>query len=167
MSNITDTWGSFHGDWDKWPDFREKFKANVHENDVLTSVQKCQLLIKACKGAAFATIGGKSLAATEANYARAWKRLHEVYTDDYLAVQQTVKRLLTTPAMQEANHDQIRRMLDMIHDVEGKLSSFFEVEHWQPIIMFTCLFRLDADTYEKWETERQAATFRQLEQKAN
>lgn len=161
MSNITDTWGPFHGDYDKWPDFREKFKANVHVNDVLTPVQKCQLLIKACKGAAFATIGGKTLAATEANYVRAWKRLHEVYTDDYLAVQQTVKQLLTTTVMQEPNHDQIRRMLDMIHDVEGKLSNFFDVESWHPIIMFTCLFRLDADTYEKWETERQASAFRQ------
>lgn len=166
MSNITDTWGPFHGDWDKWPDFREKFNANVHENDVLTPVQKCQLLIKACKGAALATIGGKSLAASEANYARAWKRLHEVYTDDYLAVQQTVKQLLSTQAMQEPNHDHIRRMLDTIHEVEGKLSSYFDVEQWHPIILFTCLFRLDPDTYEKWETER-ATAFRQSEAMTN
>lgn len=132
---------------------------------MLSPVQKCQLLIKAWKGAALATIGGKTLAATETNYIRAWKRLHEVYTDEYLAVQQTVKQLLTTSTMQEPSHDQLRRMLDMIHDVEGKLSSFFNVEEWHPIIMFTCLFWLDSDTYEKWETERQAAAFRSIEPK--
>lgn len=155
LSNIDDTWGTFHGEWDKWPDFREKFKANVHENDVLTPVQKCQLLIKACKGAAFASIGGKDLAATEANYLRSWQHLHEVYTDDYLAIQQTLKKLIAFKPIQEATYQQLRRMLDMIHEVEGWLSNFFEIKHWEPIIMFICLFRVDAATYEKWETERQ------------
>lgn len=156
LANIDDTWGVFRGEWEKFKDWSEKFRANVHENDVLSAVQKCQLLTKACKGAAAATIGNGNgqLAATEANYNRAWAQLHEVYNDDYLAVLATTKKLINFTPIDHASHSQIRRMLDMIHEVEGELSNHFSIEQWHPIILFTCLFRLDATTYEKWESER-------------
>lgn len=155
FGNIDDTWGAFYGDWNKWPDFRERFRANVHENDALTPVQKCQLLIKACKNAAKSTIG-VDIAATEANYNRAWEQLHRVYQDDYLAIQQTVSKLLTFRDINMASYHDLRAMSDMIHSVEGELSNFFDVKHWHPMIMFTCLLRLDSETYEKWEVERQS-----------
>lgn len=155
FNNIDDTWGTFYGDWNKWPDFRERFRANVHENDALTPVQKCQLLIKACKNAAKSTIG-VDIAATEANYIRAWEQLHRVYQDDYLAIQQTVSKLLTFRDIQMASYNDLRAMSDMIHSVEGELSNFFDVKHWHPMIMFACLLRLDSETYEKWEVERQS-----------
>lgn len=134
-----------------WPEFREKSNANAHLNEGITPVQKFQLFFRACKGAALQTIGEKTTM-TEAYYIRAWNRLQEVYKDDYMAILQLVRKLITLKPLAEATNHELRRMLDIIHDVEGRLPNYFKIEEWQPIIKFVCLFRLDATTYEKWNT---------------
>lgn len=66
LGNIKETWGTFSGEYAKWQDFRDIFKAGVHENGRIPPTHKFQLLKRALKGDALRVIG--AMLTTENSY---------------------------------------------------------------------------------------------------
>lgn len=156
LSSVTNTWGTFEGDYSKWHDFRDRFKAGVHDNPKVVVMHKYQLLKKAMVGSAARVLGSWQM--TEANYQRAWERLCSIYEDDYLAIQTTVRKLLTLKPMQSPSYKAVRGIVDTVYECLNQLAAFVTVEEWHSMIMFMVVDLLDQTSYEQWETCRQSLT---------
>lgn len=156
LGNLSNTWGTFNGDYSQWHSFRDRFRAAVHNNERLPVMYKFQYLRNAVQGAAQRAMGTWKF--TEQNYQRAWDRLCEIYEDDYLAVQTFIRRLLSIPRMEEQSYRGLRRIIDTVHECTQQLSNFVDVENWDPITVFMVIDLLDPVTYEAWETFREKCT---------
>lgn len=159
LSNITNTWGTFSGDYSQWHSFRDRFRAAVHVNDAIPVTFKFQYLQASVTGAAAKAMG--KWRNTDTNYNRAWDRLCEVFEDDYLAVQTLVRRLLAIPRMQAPTHIGLRLIIDTIHECVNQLSNFVDIENWDPILVFMTIDLLDPVTYEAWESFRDSSSLEQ------
>lgn len=73
--------GTFDGQQSKWPEFRDKFIAQVHDRDHINPVDKMSYLQAACTGGAQVVLG--PWPPTKEGYDGAWKALLEAYDDDY------------------------------------------------------------------------------------
>lgn len=139
MRNITNTWGTFDGHHGKWHEFRDRFKAAVHDNAKIKTVFKFSLLKAAMVGSAAGAVGSRSKQ-PDLDYARAWDRLNDLYEDDYMVKQ---------------SHAALREILDTVHQCMGQLGNFIDIQGWEPMILFILVDLLDKSTYEAWEMHRQ------------
>lgn len=67
----------FSGDSEDWSSFKNLYVPLVHDNAVLTNVQKLLFLKNSVSGAALRLIA--SLIVTDSNYAVAWKIINDFY----------------------------------------------------------------------------------------
>lgn len=152
MANIPNTWGVFSGDIAQWHSFRDRFKAAVHANNSVPIMFKFQYLKAAVQGAAAREMSSWNM--TEENFSKAWDRLREAYEDDYMTVQALVRRILVIQSLERASSSGLQKMIDAVHGCLNQLSSFVTVTNWDPMIVFLVIDRLDAPTYEAWESYR-------------
>lgn len=152
LANIPNTWGEFKGDYAKWRSFRDRFESAIHKNEKLDPTKKFQYLLSAVKGRASDVMSEYSL--TAANYDRAWLRLCEIYEDDYAAMQTLVRKLLQLASIKHASYDALRKLVDVVHSTLVQLENFVEIAHWDPMIVFLVIGRLDQPTYKAWESHR-------------
>lgn len=152
LANIPNTWGTFSGDFAQWHSFRDRFTTAVHANNKIPITFKFQYLTSAVTGRAAKVMGTYKL--TDENYARAWERLCDVYEDDYTAIQTLVRRVLNIPRMDRPTNAGLRRITDTIHECLTQLDSFFNVQEWHPLIMFSIVDCMDSITFDAWETQR-------------
>lgn len=152
LGNIKEPWGIFSGEYAKWRDFRDMFKAGVHENSRIPPTQKFQLLKRALKGDALRVIG--AMLTTENNYQKAWDHLCQKYDDDYFAAQEITKRFLGVKNLQLPTHADLRAFLDTILECINQLGAYFEISTWDPLLVFIIIDRLDSGTFGEWEKER-------------
>lgn len=153
LGNVKETWGKFAGDYAKWQNFRDLFKAGVHENEKLTPIHKFQLLQNALVGEAARVVGKWQI--TEANYERAWQRLYKTYDDDYLGVQTILNRLLNFEALEVRTHDALRSLVDVVHECTNQLAAYIDVQGCDAMLLFLVVSKLDSVTFAGWETHRQ------------
>lgn len=153
LSNITNTWGQFSGDYLQWQSFRDRFKEAIHENKEVPIIKKFHYLRASVSGAAARAMGNWPF--TEQNYIRAWNRLAEVYEDEYLAIQTLVRRLLSIPKMEIATFTGLRKIIDTVHECLNQLASYVEVNNWVAFIVFMVIDLMDPATYEAWESHRE------------
>lgn len=152
LGNIPNTWGKFAGDYAEWHSFRDRFKAAVHDNKRLQTAFKFQYLKAAVTGAAERAMGNWNM--IDVNYPAAWKRLCDVFEDDYLAIQTLIRKLLTIPTMTRPSYNALRRIIDTIHEAKTQLANFVDVTSWDPLLVFMAIDRLDQATLDAWETYR-------------
>lgn len=153
LSNITNTWGQFSGDYLQWQSFRDRFKEAIHDNKEVPVIKKFHYLRASVSGAAARAMG--SWPFTEPNYIRAWNRLAEVYEDEYLAIQTLIRRLLSIPKMESASFTGLRRIIDTVHECLNQLGSYVDVTNWDALVVFMVIDLMDPATYESWESHRE------------
>lgn len=151
-ATVSNTWGTFSGDHAQWRTFRDRFRAAVHDNDTIKPVFKLQALQRSVKGAAARAMG--IWKPVDANYAKAWNALCDIYEDSYMIVQSLLNKLFTIPRMESATNEGLRRIIDTVRESVEQLSDFVDTANWDPIIVFLVVERLDADTYVDWEKSR-------------
>lgn len=152
LANIPNTWGIFSGDYTKWHSFRDCFESSIHNKADLDPVRKFQYLLASVAGDAKGAIG--SLRLTASNYDNAWKRLCNIYEDDYQAVQQLINELLKMPMLKHPSSHTLRKMVDLVHNSLAQLENFVETKQWDPFIVFLVISRLDYRTHQAWQTHR-------------
>lgn len=152
MGSIKEVWGTFHGDHSKWREFRDLFKANAHDNNKLQPIHKFQLLKRALKAEALRVVG--SMLTTELNYQKAWEHLCQKYDDDYLAVKEITKRLLAVRPLEHPSYEVLRAFLDTMHECINQLGAYFDINTWDPLLVFIIVDRFDESLFGKWEKVR-------------
>lgn len=157
------TCGYFDGDFTKWQGFRDRFIAAVHDNVRIPDVFKLQQLKSSVRGAAERVLGTWQL--TEANYAAAWNCLREVYDDEYQIVQAHLRALDEMPRLERASNEGIRQLIDTTKESVRQLSTLnVPVQHWDLMLVYMLLRRLDEQNAEAWEMQREVARLPTLQE---
>lgn len=147
--------GTFNGNLLQWRGFRDRFKAAVHDCERIKPVTKLQHLMTALTGKAKDVVGSRQ--STEADYEGAWKRLNEVYNDEYTIVQANLKVLFNLPTLERATYDGLRKLIDSMHEAVRQLRTLtVPVDHWDQILIFMIVQRLDQITADTWLMQRGA-----------
>lgn len=152
LNNISNTWGKFTGEHEKWISFRDCFESSIHNNEQLEPIKKFQYLLAALDGAARKTV--TQLKFTASNYVAAWERLKETYEDNYTATRQLMRGLLELPRVKKPSTESLRNIVDSVHYALAQLAHFVEIDNWDHWIAFLVLSRLDARTLHAWESHR-------------
>lgn len=117
---------------------------------------KLQHLLAALTGKAASVVGTRQ--PTAAGYLGAWARLCEVYNDNYLIVQAVLRSIFELPKLAEASHDGLRKLVDTMLEATRQLQTIgIQVAHWDQILVFMLVSRLDDQTANAWEMQREAA----------
>lgn len=104
--------GIFTGNQSEWPEFRDKFLAQVHEKEHINPVDKMTYLQEACQGDAKTTLG--PWPSTSDGYAGAWNQLLRAYNDNYHNVHGIFSRILATPRQADETHESLRIVVSTI-----------------------------------------------------
>lgn len=148
------TWDKFDGDLFRWQSFRDKFRAAVHQNDRISTVFKLQHLLAALTGQAAEVVGTRP--PTEAGYNEAWIRLCEVFDDEYMLVRAILKTIFSLSALEQPTQEGLRKIIDTMHEAIRQLTTLkVPVEHWDQILVFMMVEKLDSRTMDAWEMYRE------------
>lgn len=152
-NDLKDALGKFDGALSKWPAFRDRFVAIIHENGDLDSATKMRYLSDAMVGRAAHTLGDWQSPAE--NYDEAWTHLKEVYEKPYLIRQTLVKKLWSMPIMTRPSYDGIRSLIDNAQNTLRQLAAIgAPTQHWDLIVITLLQERLDVNTSLEWERQR-------------
>ncbi|KOC60081.1 hypothetical protein WH47_09452 [Habropoda laboriosa] len=102
---------TFSGNYSDWLKFRDSFISFVHENEVLSNVQRFHYLNSSLKGSVVRVI--QSLGVSEANYKLAWELLNSRYENLTALKRHRVTALLDLKAIQKQSEPALR---DFSHD---------------------------------------------------
>lgn len=149
--NIPNTWGTFDGDYSKWKSFRDRWMT-LHENMKVKTIVKFQNLKTACIKAAEGALGEWDL--TEENYQDAWDRLQSIYEDDYMQVQEFMRKLSDLPQMSSSSSQSIRDIIDTVHKHIHGVKRYINFDEGYAYVVFAVIERMDSSTYRAWEKHR-------------
>lgn len=152
LTNIPNSWGHFSGDYAEWPGFRDRYKSRMHDRTDVLITHKWGHLRSSLSGDALRALG--KWQDTDDNYEHAWKRLCSQYNDDYMAVQTLIQRLLNVQKMQKASSKALRNILDTVHECISQLGAYVSTKHWDPLIIFLVVDKIDDETRRDWEKHR-------------
>lgn len=141
---------TFDGNLEEWLSFRDLYVAAVHDNTGLTGAQKLQYLKASVKGDAAILL--QSVSITNDNYEQAWELLNNRYQNRREIVTATLKRLVNHPAMRSESPAELRKLVDTTMECIRSLKVMkVPVEHWDIIISFLIVDRLDRESKQQWE----------------
>lgn len=153
FKSIENTWGEFHGSLIQWQGFHDRFKAAVHDNELIPRAFKFQYLKNSLKGQAAVALGEWQL--SDENYNEAWERLKELYEREYQTSRQLLWKLVDLPRLELTNGFQIQKYCNTTHEVLRQLKSMkYPVEHYDMFLVHLLHDRLDAETSKAWELQR-------------
>lgn len=153
FKSIENTWGEFNGSLTQWQGFHDRFKAAVHDNELIPRAFKFQYLKSSLKGQAAVALGEWQL--SDENYTEAWERLKELYDREYQTSRQLLWKLIDLPRLERVNGFQIQKYCNITHEVLRQLRSLkYPVEHYDMIFVHLLHDRLDAETSKAWELKR-------------
>lgn len=154
-SKKENTWGYFHGDLAKWPNFRDAFKVAVHEDELIKPVFKFQLLKSSLKGRAAAAFGEWQI--NEQNYSEAWNWLNELYEREYQTSKQILWKLLNFHKIERASGFILEKLVNVVQGTIRQLKAMgYPVEHYDLIFVHTIHEKLDPETSKDWELHRKS-----------
>lgn len=145
--------GIFTGAQAEWPEFRDKFLAQVHEKDHISPVDKMTYLQEACQGEAKITLG--PWPSTSEGYAGAWNQLMRAYNDNYHNVHGIISRILSTPKQNQESHEALRTVVSTVSGGIRQLRTMIDsaVERDQ-LWIHLAKQRLPPSTVDAWEQYR-------------
>lgn len=156
--DMKNTWGEFDGTLTKWPGFRDRFTAAIHENENVSPAFKFSYLTKSLTGKAMQTLGEWQL--TEGNYMEAWERLKQLYDRKYPICREHLRNFIRLPVIQGTPRaNDLQRMSNVTHEVLRQLrAEGIPVDGWDMMIVHMLHERLDHETSRQWELQRDSET---------
>ncbi|XP_011869055.1 PREDICTED: uncharacterized protein LOC105562656, partial [Vollenhovia emeryi] len=140
----------FNGEYSKWIQFSDTFKAIIHNNTALTTTQKFYYLKSCLSGDAARTLD--TLEASDANYDVAWDILTERFENKNIIVHNHVKALFELPPVTKDSYNSLRDLSDSISQHLRALKSLDQpVDSWDSIIIYLCASKLDIASRNEWE----------------
>lgn len=144
--------GVFNGNRFEWKTFKGEYEAAVHNNDAMTPDEKLCVLKEAVHGQLNETI----LSFYAADYAKAWQKLCDAFDNAYKQAQWCLRKLSTIPPMKQANGVEICSIVTRANKIEAILKQSALMEHFDAIMAFIIIDKLDVDTERMWERHRVA-----------
>lgn len=152
--------GTFNGDPEAWPPFRNLFLSEVHNREMADS-KKLRLLKKALVGKATSTLGNWDLEAD--GYQEAWKAMLEVYDDDYNIVHGLLGRLFAVARPEKESYDSMRSISDSVTGAFRALKSYKHHEALNEQLWVHIGTRLlPASALDGWEQHRRQLGLKHL-----
>ncbi|XP_076660052.1 uncharacterized protein LOC143363338 [Halictus rubicundus] len=140
----------FSGDLLRWEEFRDSFRATIHNSKRLQDVQRIQYLKASLTGAAAKVIARTSL--TDANYSTAWAALERRYGGIRVLTTAHLGRLLDCPAVKRASKEELTRVLDEFCQARDALAALKKsVDTWDDWFVTLLVRKLDSTTRLDWE----------------
>ncbi|XP_017794319.1 PREDICTED: uncharacterized protein LOC108575898 [Habropoda laboriosa] len=142
---------TFDGRYDHWVRFRDTFLTMVHNNCSLTDIQRFHYLNSALKGVAARTV--ESLGVSEANYKLAWANLKRRFEDPDSLIHHHVNALIEIPTITHQTSVSLREFIDKANNQLVALGALGEpIESWDTFIIILLAKKLDAKTFNDWDT---------------
>lgn len=142
---------TFNGSYEKWLEFRDAFQAIVHNNLVLSGVEKFYYLKSYLENEPFQTIA--NLQVTNDNYAVAWALLSDRYENKKLIVHNYVKTLFECPNILKESHADLRKLYDLFNKNLRSLQSLGQdTDSWDILIVYLLTSKFDVVTRREWES---------------
>ncbi|XP_043865316.1 uncharacterized protein LOC122757417 [Drosophila mojavensis] len=140
----------FHGDYLRWPTFRDLFTAIYIQNPRLTPVEKLFHLNSKTADDANALVAECPL--TNDGFASAWDALCDRYENKRLLVNSQLKILLNLPKVTKESGAALRELHGNIHRcVTAIAQAQISTENWDCILVFLCTSKLPEHTRSLWE----------------
>lgn len=153
LQSTQPTWGKFDGNLFFWQSFKDRFTAAVHANENIKPVFKLQHLLASLSGRAARVVGTRQ--PTEQGYQAAWQRLCEIYDDPYMIIRAILEKMHRMSVIERASYDNLRKLVDTNHESVRQLRELnVPVEHWDQILVYMMVKRLDSSTADAWEMSR-------------
>jgi len=139
----------FYGEYEKWTQFRDLYKALIHDDDSIDKVKKFYYLLSSLGGSAARLL--ESLEITEQNYDLAWNLLLERYEDKCLTIKNHVKALFDLPTVSRDKYT-LRELLDDFNKRFRALRLLGEpVESWSTLLIYLITSKLEQRLVIQWE----------------
>lgn len=142
---------SFGGKIHEWVPYRDSFRSLIHDNTLLSDVDKFTYLRSSLSGDALQEINSIDLSA--ANYTVAWKALESRYENKKLIVKAHLDALFTVEALKKESYEGLNQL---IGDFEKNLQMLEKIgekpSDWSTILAYMVCSRLDMATLRHWET---------------
>lgn len=156
----------FKGEYEKWLEFRDAFKALVHSNNNLSEIQKYYYLKSSLEAEASEVIQNMEVSAD--NYVVAWNLLEERFENKKLIIHNHVKSIFDFPQLYKESHIELRKLFDNVTRHLRSLKTIGEpTEFWDTLLIHIIINKFDSTTRRDWESydkigENQISTMKDL-----
>lgn len=154
----------FCGKYEEWKSFENLFKSMIHRNTSLSNCQRLHYLKSNVSGEAADLI--KSFQVTDANYAIAWETLENRFNNIRFIIDAHLKNIFNFPPLKYESHSGLKLLRDKFQETVRSLAALNQpTEHWDTILIYLFVSKLDKDTHCQWEltlNRNDMPTFAQL-----
>lgn len=150
---LENVWGEFDGTLWKWAQFKDLFRAAVHENNHLSGAQKFQHLLKSLTGDAKEALGNWQV--TDANYQLAYERLCNLYDRPQQAATELMNRMFELETLKHASSKGLQHLSNVANDVKRQMTALnYNTEHWDVMFITILQKKLDYESKKAWEIHK-------------
>lgn len=143
----------FDGSPFRWLEFRDTFLSLIHKNERIQDIHKFHYLVSYLDGDAARVIA--NLEVSSANYQAAWKQVCERYDNKRILVNHHLDSLINIQPITRESDKSLRCLVDNVTKNLRALKSLgLPTDHWDVLLIFILLLKLDSRTILKWEEYR-------------
>ncbi|XP_035457975.2 uncharacterized protein LOC118281504 isoform X2 [Spodoptera frugiperda] len=144
----------FDGNYQCWLEFRDTFTSLIHDNASINNINKFHYLRASLQGTAASLI--KNIEFRSDHYMIAWDLLCERYNNEYLLVANHLQALFfDVKSVSRESSVSIRSLVDVINrNIRALANLKRPTQHWDDIIIFVMVKKLDLITSREWEEYR-------------
>ncbi|XP_060861782.1 uncharacterized protein LOC132938783 [Metopolophium dirhodum] len=145
---------TFNGDIENWEAFYDVFRALVHNDEGLTSVQKLYYLRSCLSGPALDIVS--SIPMVDGNYEVFTERLKQRYDNRSLVIQTHIRALLDAPRVDTATIEALQLLHSHIGSHVAALKALGQpIEQWDAWLVTIILRCLDKNTAHEWQLRQE------------
>lgn len=125
---------TFNGHYDSWLEFKDSFKALVHDNNALTDIQRFYYLRSSLEKAQQIM---KSIEVSSKNYSIAWQMLEERFENKKLIIHNHLKAIFEYPSLTKESYLELRNLFDNVTKHLRSLKSLgLQTDTWDCIVIY-------------------------------
>lgn len=148
----------FDGKYELWPEFKDSYINNVHENNSLTEAYKLKILHSLLKDDALKVIKREFGSLRSANYSTVWDKLNSRYNHKRTIVYSYFNALIFQASLEKETTEGLKSLYDVTYDTLASLKSLgLNVDDWGDLMLFIIYSKLPYKTKGLWD-EKQADT---------
>lgn len=141
---------TFDANYTSWFQFRDAFRALVHDNTQLSDIERFIHLKNALNKDANKLLEQIEISAD--NYHDAWQLLVDRYENKNLMIHNHLKSLFEYPHLIKENYSDLRNLFDSFTKHLRALKTLGEcTEHWDRLIIYLISNKFDSSTRKEWE----------------
>ncbi|XP_039306359.1 uncharacterized protein LOC120358020 [Solenopsis invicta] len=157
----------FNGNHADWLYFKDLFTSLVINNSSLTNIERLQYLKTSLTGSAYNLL--KNTMLTGGNFSNDWKALVSFYEDKRMLVNSARTSLFSLKPMTKSTAGEMEKLFTGVMETYRTLDTLGRpIHHWDDILIFMVIQRLDSDTVNMWDLHRgpsnELPTWKQFEE---